>query len=491
MAYNVIETARDIIQKIKDNKPVRDELYIYDSKTSDVFEACIQECSSKVRDKDGNYRVHGSTIPFEHIKRIGRTYMNNIPQIPADIVSQAYTRDGVCGPYLPMKYTKQIDDNGRIKVHVNNLGTDIRNNELDNDELLDKYLYEPLAKMYLDEADNVSKQVKFRNKFKRKQDISNIEENLKKAMINDCKQRGIDTSRVVNLAGWLARSMGNNPSFKQKVINLRTPSLEEGAEKDYSKVLASMKESIQNEVVSHIYSLDGKVENQVMNDINTHLVACATDISGMDEKQILESIKDINRSSLDVDYDKMNLKFLETGYKNVEVVIGTKETGTRCVKAKDVPQAMDNLSKSIKDLLDNEQNLTDLEYIKEVAKIKYRFIRIHPFPNGNGRTSRALTNMLMAKRNSVIVFDKKQKSDYTYILSRMSSAVGKDENSPYLKALVENPGELDKLEEPCMDGLVNYMAEKHFNHKKACGELQQAEHEKLVSKIEGNEPSIK
>lgn len=467
MAQTIIRAARDIIQKLKENKPVRDELYIYDNKTSDVIEAAFQECKSKVLDKDGTVRLHGSTIPYEHVKRIGRIYINNITQIPEDIVSQAYARDGVPGPWLKMTYSKQVDENGKISANVHQLGTDIRNQELDNDQLLNKYLYEPLAKLYLEQVQNVNRRVKFINKFQRKNSIDNIEAELRKALLEDCKKRGLDTSRVVAISGWLARSMGANATFRDKVINMRD-TLDESSEKSYTKVLDTLKASIESEVINHVYSLDGQREAQIMNDINAQLNAYSKDISEMDEQKILMTINEINTDTLRTSYDLASHKQHSSGYRDCEVVIGNKDTGTRCVKAKDVPKAMSNLSKDIKALVDREPELTDIEYIKEVARLNYRFIRIHPFPDGNGRTSRAIVNMLMSRKNSIIVFDKKEKEQYTYIMKRASEQIGKSEHSEYLSLLSENPGALENIEAEHLDELSSYIAEKHFRHVSGC-----------------------
>lgn len=42
--------------------------------------------------------------------------------------------------------------------------------------------------------------------------------------------------------------------------------------------------------------------------------------------------------------------------------------------------------------IDNEENI--IEYINQCLKLKCRLIEIHPFPDGNGRTMRALVNLL-------------------------------------------------------------------------------------------------
>ena len=78
-----------------------------------------------------------------------------------------------------------------------------------------------------------------------------------------------------------------------------------------------------------------------------------------------------------------------------------------------IPQEMFFLDKDIKALMDVYDQLTLSEYIKSVIQIHHRLTVIHAFRDGNGRSSRAFTNMMLLKRHvSPIFFTLEEKDEY-------------------------------------------------------------------------------
>lgn len=60
-----------------------------------------------------------------------------------------------------------------------------------------------------------------------------------------------------------------------------------------------------------------------------------------------------------------------------------------------------------------------IEYINRCLDLKCRLVEIHPFPDGNGRTTRALVNMLFRKVDLPIVYvQKKEKDEYIKAMDR-------------------------------------------------------------------------
>ena len=74
---------------------------------------------------------------------------------------------------------------------------------------------------------------------------------------------------------------------------------------------------------------------------------------------------------------------------------------------------------------ENEDNI--LEYINKCLELKSRLIEIHPFRDGNGRTMRALTNLLFKLANIPPIYVKLSERD-TY-LKGMSSALEEQDYS--------------------------------------------------------------
>jgi len=89
-------------------------------------------------------------------------------------------------------------------------------------------------------------------------------------------------------------------------------------------------------------------------------------------------------------------------YRNRYVIVGNRLTGEvffRPPKNEEVPGLM-------KDLLNwiNSKGAKEIEPIIESGIVHYEFVRIHPFIDGNGRTSRVLATLILYKRG----FDAKQ-----------------------------------------------------------------------------------
>lgn len=104
------------------------------------------------------------------------------------------------------------------------------------------------------------------------------------------------------------------------------------------------------------------------------------------------------------------------------LVLGAKfET----VDARMVPSAMYSLDYDVQSLLAASSTMTLSEYVEGVLDVQHRMTVIHPFRDGNGRTSRAFTNLLLGvRRLPPVLFWSTQKSEY-------KDALGKaDEGDP-------------------------------------------------------------
>lgn len=113
------------------------------------------------------------------------------------------------------------------------------------------------------------------------------------------------------------------------------------------------------------------------------------------EKDILKIHRMVTKNTLD-NPDDCGV------YRNRYVIVGNRLTGEvffRPPKNEDVPELM-------KDLLNwiNSKGAKEIEPIIEAGIVHYEFVRIHPFIDGNGRTSRVLATLILYKRG----FDAKQ-----------------------------------------------------------------------------------
>jgi Zn-dependent peptidase ImmA (M78 family)/fido (protein-threonine AMPylation protein) len=78
------------------------------------------------------------------------------------------------------------------------------------------------------------------------------------------------------------------------------------------------------------------------------------------------------------------------------------------------------LDDDVNQLICNCDNVFASEYIKAAIRIHYRMTVIHPFNDGNGRTSRGFFNLLMAKRKlPPVFFNQDMKEKYKAALSQV------------------------------------------------------------------------
>lgn len=101
---------------------------------------------------------------------------------------------------------------------------------------------------------------------------------------------------------------------------------------------------------------------------------------------------------------------------NNNLVLGAKfET----VDWKDVASELIKLQKPVEDLVENVERLSISEYVLRALKIHHRITQIHPFRDGNGRSSRALLNwMLRYKGLPPIYFKLTEKESYFHALEQ-------------------------------------------------------------------------
>lgn len=101
-------------------------------------------------------------------------------------------------------------------------------------------------------------------------------------------------------------------------------------------------------------------------------------------------------------------------------VTGAKFEAVDCAL---IPEKWRALDKEIEKLLNDSDKLSISQYIKRAIQIHYRLTVIHPFNDGNGRTSRAFLNMLLLKKNIYpVFFIGKQKDTYKEALMKMDTS---------------------------------------------------------------------
>lgn len=128
----------------------------------------------------------------------------------------------------------------------------------------------------------------------------------------------------------------------------------------------------------------------------------------------------------------------ENGYRTIDLGIG----GRDILLHKDgdnISNAMQNLCSKIAGTMQLSSQMDEREYIKEVAKIHFRYIMIHPFRDSNGRIGRNIINMMLDEIDRNFVLTKSQKQDYMRVMEEMRQnicdSMGKEN---YLNSISNN-----------------------------------------------------
>ena len=115
---------------------------------------------------------------------------------------------------------------------------------------------------------------------------------------------------------------------------------------------------------------------------------------------------------------------------------------------------MGRLSNDIYDLVQNGNTMSKDEYLKKAVALQYRFIRIHPFPNSNGRTSRALLNMMIIPKGIIANFSKEDRNNFLKETNKTNVVM--DEKG-YLSEIAFDSEKLDEIENSTDIPLYEYI----------------------------------
>lgn len=164
----------------------------------------------------------------------------------------------------------------------------------------------------------------------------------------------------------------------------------------------------------------------------------------------------------------------ESGYRNVNV--GISGNSVKMARFQNVPMCMQRLSRDIQDLVQNADSMEQDEYLKRAVQLQYRFIRIHPFTDSNGRTSRALLNMMTIPKGILIEVPKEKKAGFVQAQRDTNKQL---DSQGYFEALNGNLDELDQIEAENID-LPTY----EFIRQNCVVEVQQLQEDSKTMEIQ-------
>lgn len=230
-----------------------------------------------------------------------------------------------------------------------------------------------------------------------------------------CKYKDYKIYKVYKDAGISAKDMEHRPAFQQMLEDMRAGKINYIIAYKLDRVTRSVRDL-----------------EVLISDLETHhcYLVC-------DRDEIENAIKDINEISLkNSELEKYSDK---SGYRIVNV--GINNENVKMVEHQNVPFCMKRISEDIQELVQSASKMNKDDYLKRAVQLNYRFIRIHPFVDSNGRTSRALLNMMTIPKGMLIEVPKERKNEF---IKAQRESNKKMDKQGYFELLNNNREELKK-----------------------------------------------
>lgn len=447
----IIQKSKDLLRRTNDRESLDVGLDIVSER---IIQSIANQCKGTVyREEELQYKKYESTILQENVYSIVRLLIFNGRVIPKEVMDEFALSDYIwVGVHSDIELCDVIDseDDGKRKVVTGNAVIDLKNEDNEILELIQQEIFTRFAREFVlankDVLPPVGKLMWYMEKvFHGRETREDLERRFEEILKSRTEYGEEMVKRTVQYyLDYMYDSM-----FKHKLLNKvrgdKTLVLIGDKKKkvSFSNLLERILEECKN-IINDIPDINQILEDiyQIHADVEAQLIAYSTDITSLDANQIEQKIKEINRVSL-ID-TQLQEQTSESGYKNKEVVMGPKsKKPQKTVSVKKTPECMKRLAKDIQEFVQNGNSMKQEEYLKRAVQLQYRFIRIHPFRDSNGRTSRALLNMMTVPRGILVEIPKEKKKEFgraSITTHRVMDSKG------YFEALESNADEIDRIE---------------------------------------------
>ena len=434
-----------------------------------IIDIILSECRCSIIDKNGNYARFGSSTDIRVIKILIQIFLSNSKEIPPEVVSMALTKEGVIGPFRKIGLQKQYIKEEQFceiemeEVFPNEFNVNIFEKNLEIKEEFINEIIKPYVKTIIYENDILMNKSPltsyiskiFSHKYSEEEYVNELIQILNKTLT--CNEE-----LTKNIANYIFVNIMNNKFFKTELVSRTLDATElQKLGKIYTG-FGSLVESMSYEALQMIEMRSfpyGELISikDTFYAVITVLTALSTNLEGMSEEEILHEIEQTNRNYNITNKSKSNKKIK---YRTKKITSNKYGISAEFVNEKDISKSMQNICKMIKVLLDKKDEVSTETYIKEVFRIHYRFVRIQPFESANGRTARAIVNMLLQSKGMIGIFRKEKRKEYIEAISEADKVIKKNEKM-YVECLVENPIECIELENEFLDKGLPFLVVKN------------------------------
>lgn len=451
----IIEKSKELLRKLRRSNCTQLPDFGMDEESEMIIRVISNECKATILSSDQNKKIRGircgSSIVKENVYQIVRQLILNGGIIQKEVMNNLIysngTRIGINADIQLYKGIRKNED-GTIERTATTGDFTIDVSKLGNDTLgaIRKEVYERFARQFIlinaQKLPPTNKISLFKEKILHRREDKEF---IRKQFVDILKNTTAYSSTIIkNTVNYHLDYMYND-NFKKKLLetaNFDTtviPIESKGKSISFKNLLKAI--SIETEEIENAIPNINEIRNdiqQIYADVEAQLIAYSIDITKLNENQIEEKIKQINKTSLIDPEHKKHIE--ETGYRDTDIIIGKDGY---VVDFKKVEPGMKRLVTDIYELVQNSSLMDNEEYLKRAVQLDYRFIRIHPFPDSNGRTSRALLNMMTIPKGILVNFSKDKKQEFTKTSNQNHQLMDQKE---YLQAIEENSGKLTDME---------------------------------------------
>lgn len=389
-------------------------------------------------------------------------------------------------PNIDLKFNRTVAADGIVSFNYYFPELNfINNNILDGDEdILYKKVFQPFYKYLNSHKDQITNS---NNGMQQPLAIPDkVVNSLTSLISKKCIEQKLDPEAVSKYCIHNIFKFGSK-SIQDRLIN-NTYLQPVNKNKPFSKLAEYLKnrkvhkDNIINICLFQAYNVKEDSErkiNTLINGISSQLYMNSQDLDNVSSEEIEKIIK----TGYNL-YTKENQDYTynvdKHGYRTVNVGFGDKDVLLHC-ENDNIKKAMGNLTNQMANLVQNKENITDEEYMKQVSLIHFRYVSIHPFRDSNGRTGRNIINMLTLQKNKFFILDKKDKRQYLDVMNEITEKIP---NQEYLESLVDSEGNPSKYDKPLCGNLVKFITERTklynelSNHQPEFAEKQKIQEER-------------
>lgn len=455
-------TAKDILELLKNGEGL-ERKEIFENPSTDmqkIITLILNECRCSAIDRNGN--IGETSIDIVKVRNIVMTFLSNSKELQEELVLAVLTKDEIIGPFIKLKFTKEYDTAfEKLDLNIEKpFEEDFKYILGYENEELKEQIIEQIIKPYVKKLiynDRVLSQrdkigVFINKTFKKEKEKAEILENYKEIIKNNSK---MNDEKVENTANYILTNILENRYFKKEIVKVAVRNTDLQVLGRRFVNFSSLVNSMANETYQRLVKKESPAKQineikQIYLDMVTQLIILSTDFNQLTKSKIEGQIKSINNGISSNLYNNIK-KYVnqETGYRNIDTSIEKNNKEIYFVKHEDIENAMKQLVISIKDLLKEAENMDTRSYIKEVTRINYRLVRINPFIDGNIRTSKAVSNILLQEKDLISYFGKNEAEEYINTINKAHLLISEDPDreKEYMYNLVNNQKECKKVED--------------------------------------------